>query len=125
IGGTLHGPEVVKVTVRNEPFAVRMVWESGPHKDIVGATPTGVLYPYAEEQKPEKTNPESMAVWRPDAIIKYKSVDPKGDLARTAARYCVKEGGFDKSMLRTLDAWRKTKEKGELRTDYLGCLPVE
>ena len=133
IGGVLHPKaddplERVKVSVRSEPYAVRMVWETRGRKDMVGATPAGLLYPNIDAKNPEKTDAAKMAVWRPDAWTeggKYKDVDVKGDLARTAARYTVTESGFDKSMLRTRDAWRAARERGDAAPTYLGCEPVE
>jgi hypothetical protein len=125
IGGALHPPERVRVAVRNEPFAVSMVWDEGA-RGVIGAPVVGVLYPYADEKNPQKADPVRLAVWRPDALFSsYRGVEVKDDLARLSSRYSVKESGFDKSMLRTLDAWKTAKQKQSLRFEYLGSGPVE
>lgn len=125
IGGVLHPAERVRVAVRVDPPAVSFIWEEGARKDIVGSTPVAVLWPYADEKAPDRLDPAAMAVWRPDAWIKYKQVDVKGDLARGAARYCIKEAGFDRSMLRTHAAWLAARERGDAPPEYLGLQPVE
>ena len=117
IGGELHPEEVVKVSVAHDPLRVRMDWEKGARKTL-GFLTVGALY--AEGQNKNQTT-----VWRPDALLdKTPSVDPLGkdfrQSARHAARYAITESAFDKSMLRTLTAWRAAQQRGDAKPVYVG-----
>lgn len=117
IGGELHPEEVVRVSVAHEPLRVRMDWQKGARKTL-GFLTVGALY--AEGQHENQTK-----VWRPDALLdKTPSVDPLGkdfrQSARSAARYTIIESAFDKSMLRTLTAWRAAQKRGDAKPVYVG-----
>lgn len=117
IGGELHPEEVVRVSIAHEPLRVRMDWQKGARKTL-GFLTVGALY--AEGQHGNQTK-----VWRPDAILdKTPSVDPLGkdfrQSVRSAARYTIIESAFDKSMLRTLTAWRAAQKRGEAKPVYVG-----
>jgi hypothetical protein len=112
IGGELHPEEVVRVSVAYGPLRVRMDWHKGARNGLAAAL-------YADGQNNNETR-----VWRPDSFIKSASIDPMGkDLlqsARHAARYTITESSFDKSMLRTLTAWRAARKRGDPPPAYLG-----
>lgn len=114
--GVLHEPERVRVAVRNDPLAVSMVWEEGARKDRVGVKTAAILYP-------DPKAPDKIKAFRPESFVSFTremSIGPKDSDARRASRFCVRETGFDKSMLRTYDAWKKAKERGDPTPEYLG-----
>ena len=109
--GELRPREVVRIEVRDQPPAALLRWQEGGQRGV-----TASLY------APEVTGPQIKA-WRPAAALatlRDWSIDAKGDSARQASRYCVKDAGLYPSMLRTYTAWKKRKEAGDLRTEYLG-----
>ncbi|MDB5313683.1 MAG: hypothetical protein JWO38_7885 [Gemmataceae bacterium] len=127
VQGKLHDREVIRVAVWGDVPArpgdqprvrVRMVWDQGFQKDALGNEVRGTLYAEGE-------NNNQVLTLRPGALVEKWSLDPKGSLARGASRYCVTDSGIYRGMLRTYTAWKKRKEKGELRTEYLGKEPVE
>jgi hypothetical protein len=122
IGGVLHEPEVVRVAIAHDPLRVRMMWDKGARKTLGFLTVAAL---YSEGQNGNQTK-----VWRPDAILdKTPSVDPMGkdfrQSARHAARYTMTESAFDKSMLRTLMAWREARNRGDAPPVYVGFEKVE
>jgi hypothetical protein len=52
-------------------------------------------------------------------------VDPNTDLAKSQSRYCIRDAGLYRSMLRTHTAWKARAAAGELKTEYLGKKAVE
>lgn len=121
VEGELHDREIVQVMGTGEvPDAagkthikVRMIWEQGAQKDLLGNLLSGTLYN-------EDDRHDQIMTYRPKAFIKEYSIDLKGSLARGASRYCIKDSGMYRSMLRTYSAWKERRERGELRTEYLG-----
>lgn len=105
--------EIIHVAVRNQPLAVVMKWERGM-KLGVGATL------YVEGVTGDQIKTRGAA----GSLMPDWSIDVKGMMARRSARYTITEIGFDQAMLRTLDAWKKVKERGELKIDYLGLTNV-
>lgn len=128
VHGTLHDPELIRVMVWGEvpeqPGAepkvqIRMIWDEGAQKDLIGNAVRGTLYVAGE-------NGNQMRTWRPTSpFLKEMSVDPKSNLARDASRYCIKDGGIYRGMLRTYAAWKKRKDAGQLHVEYVGLQPVE
>ncbi len=121
IAGTLYKPERVRVTVREVPYAVRMIWEEGAREVKLGpislGTVEGVVY--------GGTNDGQMTVWRPAARFgKTMPIGPTGDQARAAARYSVTEAGVCQAAERTLKAWSEAKRQGKLTWRYVGTKPV-
>jgi hypothetical protein len=67
-----------------------------------------------------------MLTFRPTAyLMKEMHVDPKVALARDSSRYCITDAGIYRGMLRTYTAWKKRKDGGELKAEYLGRRAVE
>jgi hypothetical protein len=126
VEGKLNDREIVQVTGWGEvPDAggkthikVRMIWEKGARKDFLGNVVAGTLY--NEDEKSDQ-----ILTYRPRAFIKEYSVDLKGPNAREASRFCIKDSGLYRSMLRTYTAWKDHKERGELRIEYLGKQKID
>ena len=109
IGKTLHPPEVIRVAIREEPFAVLMIWESG-----IRNSAQGTLYVAGE-------NAGNMTVWRPNALLaKSLKLGTKESLARAASRYCLAESGLYHGQLRTFVRWKAVQEAGAMKIEYRG-----
>ncbi|MFO0801118.1 MAG: DUF1571 domain-containing protein [Gemmataceae bacterium] len=121
VAGKLQGPELVRLLATGDVpgpdkkthIRVRMIWDQGGSKDLLGNAVRGCLYL-------EDKSPEQMVIFRPTALLKEFSVPSKSGLARDASRYCVKDAGMYRSMLRTYAAWKKRQDAGELAVTYLG-----
>ena len=123
VAGKVHEREVVRVVawgdVPSRPGAepkphVRMVWEQGARKDLFGTAVTGSLYVAGE-------NDDQIVAFRPHALVKsFHQVDVKGSLARGASRYCIRDSGLYRGTLRSYLAWKKLRDAGDLKTEYLG-----
>ncbi|QDU21493.1 DUF1571 domain-containing protein [Urbifossiella limnaea] len=121
VAGKLQEPELVRVVAAGDVpgpdkkthIRVRMIWDQGGSKDLLGNVVRGCLYS-------EDKSPEQMVIFRPTALLKEFSVPSKSGLARDASRYCVKDAGMYRSMLRTYVAWKKRQDTGELAVTYLG-----
>jgi hypothetical protein len=91
-----------------------MIWEQGARKDLLKNAVRGTAYV-------EGANGDQILTYRPTAIfLKDHNIDLKGPMARDASRYCIKDAGLYRSMLRTYAAWKDRKEGGVLKTTYLG-----
>ena len=109
IGKTLYPQEVVRVAIREEPFAVLMIWESG-----IRNSAEGTLYVAGE-------NAGSMKVWRPNALLaKSLTLGTKESLARAASRYCLAESGLYHGQLRTYVRWKAVRDEGTIQVEYRG-----
>ncbi|MFO0937236.1 MAG: DUF1571 domain-containing protein [Gemmataceae bacterium] len=109
IGKTLFPPEVIRMAVREEPFAVSMTWEKGIRNQAAGT-----LYVAGE-------NGGNMIVWRPDALLaKTLKMSPNETLARSASRYCLAESSLSHGHLRTYLRWKQVQESGKLAVEYRG-----
>jgi hypothetical protein len=126
IAGELHDPEVLRLAVQGDvPEAgearpnikSRMVWDQGARK-VVGFEVRATLYV-------EGSNNNQIWTFRPGALLKERSVDPKESNARSASRYCMRDSGLYQVMLRTYTAWDRSAKAGELKVGYDGLKPVE
>jgi hypothetical protein len=120
--GKVHEPESVRVVAtgdvagpdRKTHIQVRMIWDQGAHADAFSNPVRGSLY--VEDQAAEQ-----LVIFRPTAaFLKEFSIPYKSDLAREASRYCIKDAGLYRSMLRTYSAWKRRQDAGELTVSYLG-----
>ena len=119
LGGTLEAQEVVDVLVREQPYAVRMVWRSGSRK-VLGTAVEGTLYAAGE-------NGGRITVWRPTAFasfLRHYDMSPTDGPARSASRYSLTEAGLGHTLNRTLAAWSYARERGPGSIAYLGLQPV-
>jgi hypothetical protein len=105
-------PEVVRVAVREDPFAVQMIWEAGVRDDV-----GGTVYAAGE-------NGGLMTVWRPDKLFKYIPVNPREGIATNASRYCVTDSSTSHAMYRSLVKWSDAKARGALKYEFRGVKPV-
>jgi hypothetical protein len=128
VAGKLHDREVVRVvgwgevpaTPGEEPDVhVRMIWEQGAQKDFFGNTVRGTVFPAGETDKTH------ILTYRPGALLSEHAIGVKESLARGASRYCIKDSGLYRGMLRTYAAWKARRDAGELVTEYRGKERVE
>ncbi|QJW99771.1 hypothetical protein [Frigoriglobus tundricola] len=63
-----------------------------------------------------------VVTWRPDASIFSLGtpLDPNNDMAKAQSRYCIRDAGLFRSMLRTHEAWKGLRTAGELDYEYVG-----
>jgi hypothetical protein len=114
-GGTLHPPEVVRVAVREEPYAILMRWTSGARGPL-GTPVEGSLFVAG-------VNAGRMTVWRPAARLaplRQMTVDPTDTAARAASRYAITEAGLGHALERTRRSWAAAKQAGTLQAEHLG-----
>lgn len=117
INGELFPQEVIHLTVREEPYAVLMLWQSGSRK-VLGTATEGALFVAGE-------NDGKMIVWRPSALLaKTLPLSPTDRQARSAARYAITEAGLGHVLERTYRAWANERDRGRLQAEFLGTRPV-
>ncbi len=105
IRGKLNPMEVIRFSLREEPFAVAMFWEQG------AGTAAATIFARGE-------NEGSMLVWVRKLFV--QSVNPRGVIPRGSARYSIEGFGLKQSTERTLKAWREQHQLGRLQVEYLG-----
>lgn len=118
VRGDVPDPETRKTAIE-----VRMKWLSGakkPQKLGFGAPIQGSLF--SEKPKADGGLDGKIITWRPEASFGAlgSPMDPNSDLAKGQSRYCIRDAGLYRSMLRTHEAWKVRQEAGELKTEYLG-----
>jgi hypothetical protein len=121
--------EVISLAVRGDVpdpstnkthIEVLMKWQSGMQK-VLGSELKGTLYV-------EKLggNKDPIITWRPSApFFKEKEIGVNDDSAKNASRYCIRDAGPYRGMLRTYEVWKERKAEGTLITEYLGRKPIE
>jgi len=105
VNGVLGPVEVIRHAVREEPFAVTMVWEQG-----AGAA-KATLYARGENGGRLKVKSKYFII---------ANTDPNGVLARGSSRYSIEDAGITNGTLRTLHNWSAARDRGELLVEYLG-----
>jgi len=100
---------------------VLMKWQSGA-RTFLGSEIKGTLY--SERPGAEGTGGK-VVTWRPKATFKTNAISINDPLARGQSRYCIRDAGLYRGMLRTYDAWKQRKEAGTLHAEYLGKRFVE
>ncbi|HEX4611508.1 MAG TPA: DUF1571 domain-containing protein [Urbifossiella sp.] len=124
VDGRLNDPEVIRIVAWGEaadPPAdgprVRMIWEKGAPGSF-GTALTGVLFP-------AEGTTDTLVTYRQGApLFPVKSLNVRDPMARGTSRYCVRDAGLYRGMLRTYTAWKDHQEAGDLTTEYLGKRPV-
>lgn len=109
--------EVIQLSVKGDvPGAdgkrkahVRMIWESGARKAIVGTVHGSLL---VEEKG---TNEDKITAWIGFAF----SAPLNGPMARGASRYCMKDAGLYGAMLRSHTVWKKRQDDKELHWRFV------
>jgi len=116
ISGTLFDEEEIRVTVREQPYAVLMLWQRGSRDSAALGLKLGkiegVLYALGD-------NKGNLIVWRPTAIFTQKSVEPTSDSARATARFAATEGGLSHAIERTYRSWSDGRERGLAKVTYI------
>lgn len=123
-GETNPPEEVIDLSVRGDiPDAngkhrveVLMKWKSG-FRSVLGSEIHGALY----SEKPGAEGTDGMVVtWRPTAWVKSMPVPAAGPDAQKQSRYCIRDAGVYRGMLRIYTAWKQRKEAGTLKARYVG-----
>jgi hypothetical protein len=113
VRGDVPDPQTHKTAIE-----VMMKWKSGA-KSALGSEIRGTLFS-------EKPGPEGLdgkvRTWRPEAIAFKLSIPlpPNSEPAQEQSRYCIRDAGLYRSMLRTHEAWKARQAAGELKIEYLG-----
>jgi hypothetical protein len=122
--------EVIRLAVRGDVpgpdskptcLEVSMKWLSGPRTDLLGSAIWATFY----SEKPDGGTGGKVVVWRPSAAFTTMSSPVNAPLAQSQSRYCIRDAGLYGGMHRTYEAWKKRKEAGTLKTEYLGTRVVE
>lgn len=112
--GDVPDPETHRTAIE-----VLMKWRAGA-KSFLGSDIRATLF--SERPKAEGGLDGKVVTWRPDARFQKESfaVPPNNDLAKGQSRFCIRDAGLYRSMLRTHEAWKARRAAGEFRFDYLG-----
>ncbi len=117
VRGDVPDPETKKTAIE-----VLMNWKSGARKPASDIT--GLARPIEATLFSEKPEPEGFGgkvVTRPGVLRPVSSpMEPASPLAKGQSRYCIRDAGLYRSMLRTHEAWKTRQGAGELRCEYLG-----
>jgi hypothetical protein len=117
VRGDVPDPETHKTAIE-----VVMKWKSGAKKPFgFGAEIRGSFF--SEKLKAEGGLDDKVITWRPEATIGPKMsspVEPNVGAAKDQSRYCIRDAGLFRSMLRTHEAWKIRQDSGELKCEYLG-----
>ena len=120
VDGRLRDPETVECEFRESPFAVRMHW--------VGATEGAetLLYAAGENRDNFLVVPANPALKKTMKLIGKTYARRRLDSsdARSSSRYPPNEFGIYVGTERVYRAWTAARDRGELRTEYLGLQPV-
>ena len=119
VRGDVPNPETKKTSTE-----VLMKWKSGA-KSVLLAEIQGTLY--SERPKADGGLDGKAYTWRPKAIIGSLTgpLDPNIITAKEQSRYCIRDAGLYRSMLRTHEAWKARQEAGEFKFEYLGKKVIE
>jgi len=128
------GVEIIDLWVRGDvpdpktqttAIEVLMKWKDGakkPQRIGFGAEIRGSLY----SQKPKESGglDDKVVIWRPGAwpegLKLGNPVNPNNDMAQAQSRYCIRDAGLFRSMLRTHEAWKGVQTAGKLDYEYVG-----
>jgi hypothetical protein len=114
VRGDVPDPQTHKTAIE-----VMMKWKSGAKK-FLDSEIRGSLF--SEKPKAEGGYDGRAVTWRPDAWVQKLSspIEANNLLAQEQSRYCIRDAGLYRSMLRTHEAWKARQAAGELKTEYLG-----
>jgi hypothetical protein len=123
--------EVIEVWVRGDvpdpetkrtAIEVLMRWKSGARKP--SSDFTGLARPIEATLFSDKPAPEGYGgkvVTRPGVVQPISApMDPSSQLAKGQSRFCIRDAGLYRSMLRTHAAWEARQAEGTLDVRYLG-----
>jgi hypothetical protein len=114
--GDVPDPEMNKTAIE-----VQMKWKSGARKPSIGIGPEIRATFFSEKPKSEGGLDGKVVAW-PGIFGNAvgNPLPPNIELAKGQSRYCIRDAGVYRSMLRTHEAWKLRQEAGELKTEYLG-----
>jgi hypothetical protein len=103
---------------------VEMKWISGAKRAFFSEIRATL---FSEKPKAEGGLGGKVYSWRPEAVIGSLTgpLDPNLPMAREQSRYCIRDAGLYRSMLRTHLAWKACQEAGTFKFEYLGKKVVE
>lgn len=120
--------EVIELAVRGDVpdeagktrIQVRMVWRQGA-RNVLGSPLRGVLY--VEEQGHGQ---DKILTYRPQALLRPEHAIALNDVsARSSSRYCLRDAGLYRGLLRTYTVWKQRQQAGRLQVRYLGTEAVD
>lgn len=116
VRGEVPNPETKKTAIE-----VQMKWKSGAKKALGLAEIRATLF--SEKTKSEGGFDGKVVTW-PGLFgrdVTYSDAKaPNIPLAKGQSRYCIRDGGLYRSMLRTYEAWKSRQADGKLHAEYLG-----
>lgn len=120
INGKLRPPETIECEFQESPFAVRMHWVG------VATGAETMLYAAGENQDMLLVVPANPALKKGLQLLGKHYARRKLDSpdARSSSRYLANEFGIYCGTARVYAAWSAARERGALRTEYLGLQPV-
>ena len=115
--------DVPDAKTKQTAIEVVMKWRSGA-KRVLFAEVQGTLF--SEKPAPEGLD-KKVVTWRPEArgVKLSLPLEPNSGAAQGQSRYCIRDAGLYRSMLRTHEAWKGRQEAGEFKYEYLGTKAVE
>ena len=118
VRGDVPDPKTQKTAIE-----VLMKWKEGakkPQSIGFGAAIQGTLF--SEKPKTAGGLDGKVVTWRPDASFMSLGtpLEPNNDVAKAQSRYCIRDAGLFRSMLRTHEAWKNIQAAGELKYEYVG-----
>jgi hypothetical protein len=117
IAGRLQPKEIIKVSFKEKPHSVLLVWMEGARRA------ERALYVDGENNGKMLARPNGLLARKVAGDVVERDVD--GPDARQSGRYPLSEYGIKKGTERTLAAWRAAHEQGTLHVDFLGEQPVK
>jgi len=111
--------DVPDAATQKTSIEVLMKWKSGA-KSFLGSEIRATLF--SEKPKANGGLDGKVVTWRPEARFQKESfaVPPNNDLAKGQSRYCIRDAGLYRSMLRTHAAWKARQDAKEFEFEYLG-----
>ena len=113
VRGDVEAPATKKTAIE-----VLMKWKAEP-RSFLGSAIRGTLF--SEKSKAEGGLDGQVTTWRPEASFKkLTTVDANNSLAKGMSRYCIRDAGLYRTMLRTHQAWKSRQDAGTLKFEYKG-----
>lgn len=112
----------------NTAIEVVMKWRAGAKKPAglsIAAEITGSLF---SEKPPPDGFGGKVVTWQREKRFGAPVSDPMGAnsaLAQGQSRYCIRDAGLYRTLLRTHTAWKARQDAGEFKYEYLGTEVVE
>lgn len=101
--------EIIDIAFRDDPFAVVMKWKEG------AGLATATLYAKGDNNGQLKAR----------TLLGLQDSDPNGFLARQSSRFSILDFGIYRGTLRTYTIWKRARDNGTLKVEYLGTKPVK